>query len=167
MLAVLRVGGMRREFSSGHITPARDNDIERSYGHARNMVCDWGLREPGSADYGKRMKPFPWPRDCQHRDYSEATAIQIDKEVKAYRQRRLCHSIPSCRRSGNARAHCAGCSSAKYRPPLSEVLMEGKPLPETAADASHDAAAGASGGSEVGTGRKCGRHRISAWRESS
>src|SRR5947207_15573526 len=47
------------------------------------MVCEWGMSELGPLASGKKDEAIFLGREiAQHRDYSEDTAIQIDKEVK-------------------------------------------------------------------------------------
>src|SRR5881398_3119141 len=83
MLAVLMGGRSAEEIFLGHITTGAGNDIERATDIARNMVCEWGMSELGPLAYGKKDEAIFLGREiAQHRDYSEDTAIQIDKEVK-------------------------------------------------------------------------------------
>jgi len=60
------------------------NDIERATELARKMVCEWGMSEKlGPVSFGKKAEEIFLGREItQHRDYSEATAILIDQEVK-------------------------------------------------------------------------------------
>ena len=84
MLAVLMGGRSAEEIFLGHITTGAGNDIERATDIARNMVCEWGMSELGPLAYGKKEEAIFLGREiAQHRDYSEDTAIQIDKEVKS------------------------------------------------------------------------------------
>src|SRR5213080_1072357 len=83
MLAVLMGGRSAEEIFLGHITTGAGNDIDRATDIARNMVCEWGMSELGPLAYGKKDEAIFLGREiAQHRDYSEDTAIQIDKEVK-------------------------------------------------------------------------------------
>src|SRR5271163_979449 len=83
MLAVLMGGRSAEEIFLGHITTGAGNDIERATDLARNMVCEWGMSELGPLAYGKKDEAIFLGREItQHRDYSEDTAIQIDKEVR-------------------------------------------------------------------------------------
>src|SRR5256885_14983337 len=83
MLAVLMGGRSAEEIFLGHITTGAGNDIERATDIARNMVCEWGMSELGPLAYGKKDEAIFLGREiAQHRDYSEDTAIHIDKEVK-------------------------------------------------------------------------------------
>jgi cell division protease FtsH len=59
------------------------NDIERATELARKYVCEWGMSDLGPLSYGKKQEEIFLGREInQHRDYSEATAIQIDREVR-------------------------------------------------------------------------------------
>jgi cell division protease FtsH len=59
------------------------NDIERATELARKMVCEWGMSDLGPVTFGKKEEQIFLGREIsQHRDYSEATAIQIDEEVR-------------------------------------------------------------------------------------
>ena len=83
MLAVLMGGRSAEELFLGHITTGAGNDIERATEIARNMVCEWGMSELGPLAFGKKEEAIFLGREiAQHRDFSEDTAVQIDKEVK-------------------------------------------------------------------------------------
>ncbi len=65
------------------ITTGAGNDIEQASTLARKMVCEWGMSGMGPLTFGKKEEQIFLGREIsQHRDYSEGTAIQIDKEVK-------------------------------------------------------------------------------------
>jgi cell division protease FtsH len=61
------------------------NDIERATTLARKMVCEWGMSDKlGPLTFGKKEEQIFLGREiATHRDYSEATAQEIDKEVRA------------------------------------------------------------------------------------
>jgi cell division protease FtsH len=83
MLAVLMGGRTAEELFLGHLTTGAGNDIERATEVARNMVCEWGMSALGPLAFGKKEEAIFLGREiAQHRDYSEDTAIQIDREVK-------------------------------------------------------------------------------------
>ena len=83
MLAVLMGGRTAEEMFLGHITTGAGNDIERATDIARNMVCEWGMSDLGPLAFGKKEEAIFLGREiAQHRDFSEATAVDIDKEVK-------------------------------------------------------------------------------------
>src|SRR5690606_3206740 len=59
------------------------NDIERATELARKYVCEWGMSELGPVSYGKKQEEIFLGREiAQHRDYSEATAVEIDRVVR-------------------------------------------------------------------------------------
>ena len=83
MLAVLMGGRIAEEMFIGEITTGAGNDIERATQMARRMVCEWGMSELGPATYGKKEEAIFLGREfAQHQDYSESTAVEIDREVR-------------------------------------------------------------------------------------
>jgi cell division protease FtsH len=66
------------------LTTGAGNDFERATEMARKMVCEWGMSEKmGPLTFGKQEEQIFLGREiAQHRDYSEATAVEIDHEVK-------------------------------------------------------------------------------------
>jgi len=83
MLAVLMGGRIAEEVFIGEITTGAGNDIERATQMARRMVCEWGMSDLGPDTFGKKEEAIFLGREfAQHQDYSEATAIEIDKEVR-------------------------------------------------------------------------------------
>ncbi len=82
-LAVMMGGRIAEEIFIGEITTGAGNDIERATATARRMVCEWGMSDLGPATFGKKEEAIFLGREfAQHQDYSEATAIEIDKEVR-------------------------------------------------------------------------------------
>src|SRR3982075_2047952 len=82
-LAILMAGRIAEELFMGHITTGAGNDIERATDLARKMVCEWGMSELGPISLGQKEEQIFLGREiAQHRDYSEATAIRIDDQVK-------------------------------------------------------------------------------------
>jgi cell division protease FtsH len=83
MLAVLMGGRIAEEVFLNEITTGAGNDIERATNMARKMVCEWGMSDLGPATFGKKEEQIFLGREFgQHHDYSEATAVEIDKEVR-------------------------------------------------------------------------------------
>jgi cell division protease FtsH len=83
MLAVLMGGRIAEEVFLGEITTGAGNDIERATQMARRMVCEWGMSDLGPATFGKKEEAIFLGREfAQHQDYSESTAVEIDKEVR-------------------------------------------------------------------------------------
>jgi cell division protease FtsH len=82
-LAILMAGRIAEEIFMHHVTTGAGNDIERATDMARKMVCEWGMSELGPMSFGKKEEQIFLGREiAQHRDYSEATAIKIDEEVR-------------------------------------------------------------------------------------
>ena len=83
-IAILLGGRAAEEIALQHMTTGAGNDLERATTLARKMVCEWGMSDSmGPLSYGKKEEAIFLGREiAQHRDYSENTAIEIDKEVK-------------------------------------------------------------------------------------
>jgi len=82
-LAILMAGRIAEEIFMHHVTTGAGNDIERATEMARKMVCEWGMSDLGPMSFGKKEEQIFLGREiAQHRDYSEATAIKIDEQVK-------------------------------------------------------------------------------------
>ena len=82
-LTILMAGRIAEELFMDHMTTGAGNDIERATDLARKMVCEWGMSELGPLSFGKKEEQIFLGREiAQHRDYSEATAIRIDEQVR-------------------------------------------------------------------------------------
>jgi cell division protease FtsH len=83
-IAVCMGGRIAEEITFGQITTGAQNDIEQATEMARKMVCEWGMSETlGPLTYGKKEEAIFLGKEFnRHQDYSEATALQIDAEVK-------------------------------------------------------------------------------------
>jgi cell division protease FtsH len=84
-LAIMFGGRLAEELVLGHQTTGAGNDIERATELARRMVCEWGMSERlGPMTFGKKEEQIFLGRDLtQIQDYSEATALEIDQEVRS------------------------------------------------------------------------------------
>ncbi|MCZ6779069.1 MAG: ATP-dependent zinc metalloprotease FtsH [Acidobacteria bacterium] len=82
-ICVLMGGRAAEELFLDQLTTGAGNDIERATEMARKMVCEWGMsKEMGPLTFGKKEEQIFLGREiAQHMDYSEATAVLIDKEV--------------------------------------------------------------------------------------
>ena len=133
MLAVLMGGRTAEEIFLGHITTGAGNDIERATDIARDMVCEWGMSQMGPLAYGKKEEAIFLGREiAQHRDFSEDTALQIDREVKrivneAYENAR---ALLSNHRDTLEHVALALLEREVLDAIEVKLLMEGKPLPE-------------------------------------
>jgi cell division protease FtsH len=87
-LRVLMGGRIAEEiiFGSEHMTTGAGNDLERCTELARKMVCEWGMsKEMGPLTFGKREESiFLGKEFARHQDYSEATAVRIDDEIRRF-----------------------------------------------------------------------------------
>ncbi|MFH1624417.1 MAG: ATP-dependent zinc metalloprotease FtsH [Pseudomonadota bacterium] len=83
-IAILLGGRAAEEIVLGNLTTGSGNDLERSTDLVRKMVCEWGMSEElGPLTFGKKEEQIFLGREiAQHRDYSEDTAIKIDREVR-------------------------------------------------------------------------------------
>jgi cell division protease FtsH len=83
-IAVLMGGRVAEELQLDQLTTGAGNDFERATDMARKMVCEWGMSDKlGPLTFGKQEEQIFLGREiAQHRDYSEATAVEIDHEVK-------------------------------------------------------------------------------------
>jgi cell division protease FtsH len=70
-------------FGDAAVTTGAGNDLERATELARKMVCEWGMSSMGPLTFGKREEAiFLGKEFARHQDYSEATAVEIDGEIK-------------------------------------------------------------------------------------
>jgi cell division protease FtsH len=82
-LAIMMGGRVAEEMFLNTMTTGAGNDIEQATELARKMVCEFGMSELGPITFGKKDEQIFLGREInQHRDYSEDTAILIDKEVR-------------------------------------------------------------------------------------
>jgi cell division protease FtsH len=82
-IKILMGGRAAEEVALDKFTTGASNDIERATDLARRMVCEWGMSEMGPLAFGKKQEQIFLGREfAQHQDYSEATAIEIDKQVR-------------------------------------------------------------------------------------
>jgi len=83
-IAILMGGRVAEEIVLDELSTGAGNDIERATDLARKMVCEWGMSDKmGPLAFGKKEEQIFLGREfAQHKDYSEATAISIDEEVK-------------------------------------------------------------------------------------
>ncbi len=77
-------GRVAEKLVFNELTTGAGNDIERATELARKMVCEWGMSERlGPLTFGKKEEQIFLGREiATHRDYSEYTAQEIDKEVR-------------------------------------------------------------------------------------
>ena len=84
-LAIMMGGRLAEELFLDTMTSGAGNDIEQATGLARRMVCRFGMSELGPLTFGSQEEQIFLGRDIgQQRDYSEATAQAIDRQVHAF-----------------------------------------------------------------------------------
>jgi cell division protease FtsH len=83
-LVVIMGGRVAEEIIFGDVTNGAGGDIQQATNIARKMVCEWGMSERlGMVEYGEHQDYVFLGRDLNRsRDYSEATAQEIDREVR-------------------------------------------------------------------------------------
>jgi cell division protease FtsH len=83
-IAVCMGGRIAEDMVFGEISTGAQNDIEQATEMARKMVCEWGMSETlGPLTYGKKEEQIFLGKEFnRHQDYSEATALKIDAEIK-------------------------------------------------------------------------------------
>jgi cell division protease FtsH len=82
-IAIMMGGRIAEEMFLSQMSTGAGNDIERATELARKMVCEFGMSDLGPLTFGKKEEQIFLGREiAQHRDYSEATAVKIDDEVR-------------------------------------------------------------------------------------
>jgi cell division protease FtsH len=83
-LAILFGGRVAEELVIGEMTTGAGNDIEQATALARKMVCEWGMSEQmGPLTFGKKDHEIFLGKELAYpTDYSPATAVQIDDEIR-------------------------------------------------------------------------------------
>ena len=82
-IAIMMGGRIAEEMFLNQMSTGAGNDIERATEMARKMVCEFGMSALGPLTFGKKEEQIFLGREiAQHRDYSEATAVKIDEEVR-------------------------------------------------------------------------------------
>ena len=82
-IVVLLGGRVAEEIMFSEQTTGAQNDFERSTSMARKMVMQWGMSQLGPLAFGRRDEQvFLGKEISHHQDYSEDTAIEIDRAVK-------------------------------------------------------------------------------------
>ncbi len=75
-------GRVAEEIIFGEQTTGAQNDFEQATSLARRMVTQWGMSHMGPLTYGRRDEQVFLGKELSvHQDYSEKTAIEIDKAV--------------------------------------------------------------------------------------
>ena len=81
----VKLGGrVAEQMKFGEPSTGAKDDLERATSMARRMVCEWGMSEKmGPLTFGRKEEQvFLGKELATHKDYSEETAIEIDREVR-------------------------------------------------------------------------------------
>ncbi|MEJ2471381.1 MAG: ATP-dependent zinc metalloprotease FtsH [Desulfuromonadales bacterium] len=83
-ICTLLGGRVAEELIFDSVTSGASNDLERATSIARKMVCEWGMSDKlGPLAFGEKEGEVFLGRDYGHvKNYSEATAIAIDEEIR-------------------------------------------------------------------------------------
>jgi cell division protease FtsH len=82
-LDVMLAGRVSEELQFGDVTTGAENDLVRATRLARRMVTRWGMGSLGSLAFAtEEEQPFLGYQLAQGRDYSEATAALIDRDLR-------------------------------------------------------------------------------------
>src|SRR5262245_5721260 len=84
-IAVSMGGRLAEEIFLNQMSTGAASDIEMATALARKMVCEWGMSGLGPLTFGKKEEQIFLGRElAQHRDFSEETAKEIDREVRRF-----------------------------------------------------------------------------------
>jgi cell division protease FtsH len=83
-ITILLGGRSAEEIVLSQQTTGAGDDLEKATEMARKMVCEWGMSDRvGPLTFGKQEEQIFLGREfARHKDYSEATAVLIDAEIK-------------------------------------------------------------------------------------
>jgi len=83
-ITVLMGGRAAEDIIFHTFTTGAGNDIEQATEMARKMVCEWGMSDKmGPLSFGKKDEQIFLGREMStHKNYSEATAVEIDTEIR-------------------------------------------------------------------------------------
>ncbi len=141
-LAIMMGGRVAEELFLNTMTTGAGNDIEQATELARKMVCEFGMSDLGPLTFGKKEEQIFLGREIsQHRDYSEATAIKIDEEVRRFVDDgyKSAVEILSNNRDTLTRIAMALLEREVLDAQEIQLLIEGKQLPaKQAASGGHD-----------------------------
>ncbi len=134
-IAMTMGGRSAEEIFLGEMTTGAGNDIEQATELARKMVCEWGMSELGPLAFGKVEEQIFLGREiAQHRDFSEATAVKIDQEIRRIVQAGYDRAYSILRENSDKLVRIAEALLEREVLDANEVnmLIAGHPLPEKA-----------------------------------
>ncbi len=132
-IAILMGGRAAEELIFNSFTTGAGNDIERATEMARKMVCEWGMSEKmGPLSFGKKEEQIFLGREMStHKDYSEATAVEIDNEIRRIVSENYTRAITLLRENIDDLHNLSICLIEKENlsgPEIDEILATKKPI---------------------------------------
>ncbi len=84
-ITVLMGGRAAEQLALGDSSTGASNDLERATELARKMVCEWGMSDKlGPVTFGKKEEMIFLGKEMgRPAEYSQLTAVEIDKEIKS------------------------------------------------------------------------------------
>jgi cell division protease FtsH len=131
-LAIMMGGRVAEELFLNTMTTGAGNDIEQATELARKMVCEFGMSKLGPITFGKKEEQIFLGREInQHRDFSEATAVHIDEEVRRFADEAYKSAVDILSSHREALVRMAQALLEREVLDLSEInaLIEGRELP--------------------------------------
>ena len=84
-LAILLGGYVSEKIVFSDVTTGASNDLERATHMARNLITRYGMSRLGPRTFGKKEElVFLGKEISEEKDYSEQTALEIDREVSRF-----------------------------------------------------------------------------------
>ena len=132
-IAVLMGGRAAEELIFNSFTTGAGNDIERATEMARKMVCEWGMSEKmGPLAFGKKDEQIFLGREMTtHKNYSEATAVEIDSEIRRIVEESYCRAITILRDNVKDLHNLSLCLIEKENltgTEVEEIIVAGEPI---------------------------------------
>jgi len=149
-IAVALGGRAAEKIVFNDLTTGAQEDIEKATTIARKMVCEWGMSEAiGPIAFGQKEGQIFLGREiAQHRDFSEQTAVLIDKEVRGVvdealekAERIVADNVGKLNDLANALLEHEILDRDEI-----EKIFRGEKLPASARSANHNAAKAAAAG---------------------
>jgi cell division protease FtsH len=133
-LAVMLGGRAAEDTVIGDITTGAENDLIQATRLARRMITRWGMGQLGPVAFETdEEQPFLGYELARGRDYSEATAAQIDEQVQqllAERYQTVCRLLTDAREQLDALAEALLRDETIDRDQLTKILGTRIQLPE-------------------------------------
>ena len=132
-IAVLMGGRAAEDIIFNTFTTGAGNDIEQATEMARKMVCEWGMSDKmGPLSFGKKDEQIFLGREMStHKNYSEATAVEIDTEIKRIVDEGYSRALSLLQDNIQNLHNLSECLIEKENltgPEVDEIIAAGKPI---------------------------------------